>query len=148
MARRSDIKPSKLGIFLKEWRETRGIGGQAIANRAGLPASAITRIENGEHTNPSPRTLAAIAAALDIPVLDLLIEAGVVPRGELPNLKTYLKAKYDLTEGAAEEVEGFLTQIGITCRPEPSDPTKSPNKRPASPKRSSRGEERNTISST
>ncbi|WP_433598724.1 helix-turn-helix domain-containing protein [Nocardia sp. CA-135953] len=114
MTKRSDIKPTKLGLYIKQRRADLGLMAKEVADRAGLPGSAITRIESGEHTHPSPPTLKAIAKALDIPLIDLLAEAGVVPKGELPSLNTYLKAKYDLTDATAREVEAFFRQIGIT----------------------------------
>jgi transcriptional regulator with XRE-family HTH domain len=55
---------------IREARRQAGITQQTLAERAGLALKTLSRIENGEDMNLS--TLAAIAAALDVPVGELV----------------------------------------------------------------------------
>ncbi len=133
MVKRSNIKPTKLGIFVKERRTQLGLMAKDVAERAGLPGSAIARIESGFHTHPSPRTLEAVAQALDVSLLDLMAEAGTVPKGTLPSLAPYLRAKYDLPESIVCEIEKFLEHIGqehgLELGDHPSDRSPQPPQR-------------------
>lgn len=56
---------------LADYIRLTGLTASAIAERAGLPPSTITRLLNGEVVNPSLSTMAAIAAATDLAVSTL-----------------------------------------------------------------------------
>ena len=64
---------------LKEMRRARGFTLKGLAARTGLSVSYLSDLERGRTTPPLP-TLQAVAAALDITVLDLL--TGVDFAGE------------------------------------------------------------------
>jgi transcriptional regulator with XRE-family HTH domain len=46
-------------------RESKGLTGDAVAERAGIRPSTISLLENEERTNPHAHTLSAIAMALE-----------------------------------------------------------------------------------
>src|SRR5258707_1119851 len=65
---------SGLGKRLKEVREAAGLSQQALAVRAGLSISVVSRLEQGAQDNPRLHTIKAIADALGVTVDDLLRE--------------------------------------------------------------------------
>lgn len=59
-------------------RQLRGMSGIEVAERAGIPGSALSAIENGRR-NPTLLTLGRIATALKCSVRDLMPSPGTVP---------------------------------------------------------------------
>ncbi len=68
---------------IRKRREALGLTQEALCERAGISIDAVTRIENGKRV-PSLSTLARIAGALDIRVVDLL--AGAPAPRQRPRL--------------------------------------------------------------
>jgi len=64
------VEDLSIGGTIRAARQRAGITQQALAERAGLALKTLSRIENGEDMNLS--TLTAIAAALDIPLGELV----------------------------------------------------------------------------
>jgi transcriptional regulator with XRE-family HTH domain len=80
-----DQQPS-VGIRLLEIRQSRGFSLRALAARSGLSINAISRIER-EESSPTVASLQRLAAALDVPLVELFRVAPeratvVVRRGE------------------------------------------------------------------
>lgn len=67
----------RFGRWVKEERERRGMSGRQLAERAGVSSSTVSRVE-GEGMNLSADKVKQIAAALDVPDLFALIEAGYI----------------------------------------------------------------------
>jgi ribosome-binding protein aMBF1 (putative translation factor) len=59
-----------VGSRIKQARESAGLTQIELSQRAGLPQSHISRLENGQHS-PSFVTLEKISKALDIPISQL-----------------------------------------------------------------------------
>ncbi len=98
-----------LGRLIRDARLGAGLTAREVARRAGLDVSTVTRIELGQIAQPSADKLKAIAPALGIPISDLLAAAGLLPKGELPTLRPYLRAKYrELPDEAVAEVERLI----------------------------------------
>ena len=64
-------RPSEIGRKIKELRETKGLTQDQLARAAGLLRPNLARIEAGKH-RPTMDTLEKIAAALKVPVVDLI----------------------------------------------------------------------------
>jgi transcriptional regulator with XRE-family HTH domain len=113
--RRASLTPEqaqKLGQFLSARRTALGLSMRELARHIGNSMSTISVIEAGTNLNPMPDTLKAIARALDVPVSDVYVAADLLPAGELPTLKPYLRAKYhDLDESAIAELERYADQL-------------------------------------
>lgn len=62
--------PAQFGALVRRARENAGKTQQSLAEQAGISLRTLSRIESGEDTLVG--TLSAIAAALDMPVADLL----------------------------------------------------------------------------
>lgn len=63
------VPPSRL---VAEARERCGMTQQQLAQVTGLSITTIQRFENGKCPCPRPRTLRALASALDLDVRDLM----------------------------------------------------------------------------
>ena len=59
-----------IGASLKELRQSRGKSARWLADQSGISAAMVSRIENGL-VSPSIDTLAAVAEALEVPVIAL-----------------------------------------------------------------------------
>jgi transcriptional regulator with XRE-family HTH domain len=68
---------------VKEWRHRRMLSQQEVADRAGTSLFTVQRIERGEG-NVRPKTGRGVAAALDIPIEELLPKAQAPLFRELP----------------------------------------------------------------
>ena len=72
---------------LRELREEKKLSQGDIEDRSGLLRSYLSRVENG-HTVPSLETLEKLAAALEIPLYQLMYDGNEPPRPpDLPNWK-------------------------------------------------------------
>lgn len=69
---------------VKEWRHRRMLSQQEVADRAGTSLFTIQRIERGEG-NVRPKTGRAVAAALGVPIEELLPKAQAPLFRELPD---------------------------------------------------------------
>jgi DNA-binding XRE family transcriptional regulator len=65
----------RLGQTIRELRKRRKLSQTELAEGAGVSLMTISRIERGEH-DPHIKTLARIAGALGLSVLDVLRSAG------------------------------------------------------------------------
>jgi transcriptional regulator with XRE-family HTH domain len=74
-----------------------------VAEGAGITKSYLFGLENGSFPLPSLPHLRGIARGLEVDEADLLAAAG-----HLPDVGPYLRAKYDLPEPSAEQVEDFV----------------------------------------
>lgn len=96
-ARRPDV-----GTEVRRWRQTRALTLAEVGNSSGLNVGYLSQIENGKAV-PSLDALAAIAAALEVPIAWLFLDSAPPPRvilaGERP--------RHAGPEGAIfEEVDG------------------------------------------
>jgi transcriptional regulator with XRE-family HTH domain len=98
----------KLGSLLKRERERVGLTVRQLADTAGLVPSTVSRLETGFIASPKPEHLQRLARALGIDVEELYAEAGYLTSGALPELKTYLRSKYGLTDRQADQMEGYM----------------------------------------
>ena len=95
---------NRLGEFVKQQRQAKGLTGQALAKAAGVDKGVLSRIERGETTQPSPRVLLAIARALEMDGADLYLQLGSPAGSALPSIEPYLRAKFDLPDEAVSQI--------------------------------------------
>ena len=82
-----------------------------------MVASTVSRLENGLIAEPRPNHLQRLAQALGIDVEELYVAAGHLTPGALPELRTYLRAKYGLSDHEAGQIEGYLQGLRSTNQP-------------------------------
>ena len=71
-----------LGDFIKEKRAAQDMSQRDLAAKADLSNAEISRIEAGLRKDPSPTVLKTLARALNVPISEILQQAGVIERGE------------------------------------------------------------------
>jgi transcriptional regulator with XRE-family HTH domain len=102
----------QLGQVIAHAREDKHISQRALARELGVPSSAISRLERGEQLpGNSPDRLAKIARTLDLDANELYELAGYPVSETLPDLPSYLKAKYNLPEDAIDDMANYLNFI-------------------------------------
>jgi transcriptional regulator with XRE-family HTH domain len=105
-------RTEQLAALLKQKREELGLSGSEVARRAGVDVGTIWRIEHGQIAAPQAGSLKEIARVLQIPVADLFTITDMLPKGELPSWKPYLRAKYgDLPADEFAELETVFAKI-------------------------------------
>jgi transcriptional regulator with XRE-family HTH domain len=87
---------------VKEWRHRRMLSQQEVADRAGTSLFTIQRIERGEG-NVRPKTGRGVAAALGIPIEELLPKAQVPLFREPPEYELLDERRAEATGRSAEE---------------------------------------------
>lgn len=99
---------SKPRIFLREWRESRGLSLADMVRRTSFHKSTLSRIETGK-TPYYPQVLEAYAAVLGIPVYTLIHR----PPGGADELFTIIDQLLD-TEGNGEKLRKIAQLTSIT----------------------------------
>src|SRR6266508_1436478 len=102
---------TELGDFIRKTRQKKGLSLRSLADASGLDWSYIGRLEKGEIAGPDPAKLQKLARALELEVEDFYALAGYFMPEGLPELAPYLRAKYDLPEVAAEDINRYLARI-------------------------------------
>ena len=83
-----------------------------VARRAGVDTGTVWRIEQGMIAKPRVESLIAIAKVLGISPMQLFTTVGWLTADDLPDLGTYLNAKFaDLPESAVEEAEHYVNDL-------------------------------------
>src|SRR6476620_2094551 len=104
-----------LGQRLKEVRELRGHSLRELADKAGISASYLQKLERDQVQSPSPNVLYALSKELKVPYSQLMKRAGyVVPRGTRErtpvssSVMAYALSSEELTEEEAAELAKYL----------------------------------------
>jgi transcriptional regulator with XRE-family HTH domain len=100
-----------LGERIKGKRETLGISQRQLASRIGVHHSYLARLEAGDYSQPAPTLLHRLAEALDLVPEDLFALAGHTIPHELPSFTPYLRAKYHISDEAAQELTDYFNYI-------------------------------------
>ncbi len=98
----------ELATYLKSLRPGGKPSLREIARRCHLTAAFLSKVEMGEYQSFRIETLREIAKGYGVPVEKILAVVGVAEEKHLPDLDTFLRTKYGLTEQAVREVEGFI----------------------------------------
>jgi transcriptional regulator with XRE-family HTH domain len=108
----------ELGEALRDAREERGLSLAAVAEPANISAAYLHKLERGVVENPSPRVLARIATALEMPYLRLMELAGYLDemqlaevRGRRPAAKQHPLAGQQLTPEEWRAVGEFIGEL-------------------------------------
>lgn len=102
---------ARLGAYVQQLRLERSLSVRALATRAKVDFSWLSRLEHGRYTSPDARSLWRIARALDVEVADLYLEAGFGDARGLPGFGPYLRAKYQLPDEAIAQLEAHFALI-------------------------------------
>src|SRR5262245_57681731 len=85
-ARMDSDKAKKLGEYLRQQREAKGVSARSVATVVGVDIAQIVRLEQGVVASPKADVLAAIVEYLNLPLADVFGLAGYTLPKELPSL--------------------------------------------------------------
>ncbi|WP_267244027.1 helix-turn-helix domain-containing protein [Streptomyces sp. PR69] len=95
-----------LGEYVKRLRKSKEWGVRELARRAGIDPAVVLRLESGHARQPEIGTLSSLASALEIPLVDMLAEAGQTTACGVPCIRAHLRKCYGhLPESVIREVE-------------------------------------------
>jgi len=105
------IQARKLGTLIAKARARKGLSVREVAERLGVSKGWVGELEQGRYLDPSPDRLARLAEMLDIEPgrIDRITKGSV--SGSLPGIRTYFRAKYDLTPDQIERVERYVRRL-------------------------------------
>jgi transcriptional regulator with XRE-family HTH domain len=111
-----DIK--ELGQYIRKTRIDRDMSLRELGRVSGVDIATISRLETGDSLPASnPWKLKKIADALELDSNELFRMAGIPISEELPDLAPYLKAKYNLPEGAIDDLAEHLKLLEAEYKP-------------------------------
>ena len=106
----SPARRHSLGDLIREQRQARGLSQRALAKAVGLQNSRLARLENDEVERVDPRLLQRIAYVLDSSLEDYYLLAGYPLPQRLPELRVYMRTKYQLSDEEIGEVNQIIEQ--------------------------------------
>ena len=107
----TEAQARALGNIISKARTRKGLSTRELASALGVAKGWVSGIETGRFLETSPDRLARIAEVLDIePSRIDRIVCGAVAEG-LPGMRTYFRAKYDLSPEEIEKVERYVQRL-------------------------------------
>ena len=109
--RLTESQAKQLGTVITTARLSKGLSQRKLAIAVGMSNGWIEKLEQGTFLDPSPDRLACLAEVLDIEParIDRLSRGNV--SSSLPGIRTYFRAKYDLTPEQIERVERYVERL-------------------------------------
>lgn len=118
----TEVQARELGGLFNRARRTRKLSLRALDELSGVSYGWLSRLERGRMIAPAPSKLTRVAEVLGIaPERIDLITRGRVSR-DLPPIRTYFRAKYQLTPQEITQIEELFDQIRRD-RPDPAEGT-------------------------
>jgi transcriptional regulator with XRE-family HTH domain len=101
----------QLGLLVAKARARKGMSLRDLSWKVGVHTSWLGRLEQGDFADPAPDRLARVAEELDIEPgrIDRLTKGSVADG--LPGMRTYFRAKYDLTAEQIAQVERYIERL-------------------------------------
>jgi transcriptional regulator with XRE-family HTH domain len=115
-----EVQARELGRLFKQARRKMKLSLRGLDELSGVSYGWLTRLERGQMAAPAPSKLTKVAKVLGIaPERIDLITRGQVSR-DLPPIRTYFRAKYQLTPEEIRQIEELFDRIRRD-RPDPSE---------------------------
>ena len=122
----------ELGKELSKARENKRLSLEAAAGPAKISGAYLHKLERGVVNNPSPRVLARIAVALEVPYLRLMELAGYLDETQLAETRAresspqpHPLAGQQLTPQEWRAVGAFIKTLVAQREPEGAEPDSS-----------------------
>jgi transcriptional regulator with XRE-family HTH domain len=107
----TEVQARELGRLFKQARRTRKLSLRGLDELSGVSYGWLSRLERGRMITPAPSKLTRVAEVLGIaPERIDRITRGRVSR-DLPTIRTYFRAKYQLTPQEITQIEELFDQI-------------------------------------
>lgn len=95
-----------IGSYLAQLRNERGLSQRELAEKCGLSAAEISRVESGKRQKPSPATLKILAEHLGVEYSDLMKLAGYIEEKHDDDKLYELVFRDDVTGEIVDVVRG------------------------------------------
>jgi transcriptional regulator with XRE-family HTH domain len=107
----TESQARQLGKLIARARERKGWSIRQVAREIGADPAWILKVERGDYASPAPELLARVAEALDIDAerMDRITRGHV--SGNLPEVRTYFRAKFDLPDAAIGQIEELVAEL-------------------------------------
>lgn len=107
----TEVQARELGRLFKQARRSKKLSLRAVDELSGVSYGWLARLERGQMKAPAPSKLTQVADVLGIPPerIDLITRGGV--SRDLPPIRTYFRAKYQLTPKEITQIEELFDQI-------------------------------------
>jgi transcriptional regulator with XRE-family HTH domain len=107
----TEVQARELGRLFKQARRSKKLSLRAVDELSGVTYGWLARLERGKMKAPPPSKLTKVADVLGIPPerIDRITRGQV--SGELPPIRTYFRAKYQLTPQEITQIEELFDQI-------------------------------------
>jgi transcriptional regulator with XRE-family HTH domain len=107
----TEVQARELARLVKQARRTRKLSLRALDELTGVSYGWLARLERGVMIAPAPSKLTRVAEALGIPPERIdRITRGRISR-DLPPIRTYFRAKYQLNRHEITQIEEVFDQI-------------------------------------
>jgi transcriptional regulator with XRE-family HTH domain len=107
----TEVQARELGRLFKQARRSRKLSLRALDELSGVTYGWINKLEHGATADPTPSKLTKVAEVLGIaPERIDRITRGQVSR-DLPPIRTYFRAKYQLSPEEIAQIEELFDQI-------------------------------------
>jgi transcriptional regulator with XRE-family HTH domain len=107
----TEAQVRELGRLFKQARRSKKLSLRALDELSGVTYGWLTRLEHGRMMAPAPSKLTKVAEVLGIPPERIdRITRGQVSR-DLPPIRTYFRAKYQLTPKEITQIEELFDQM-------------------------------------
>jgi transcriptional regulator with XRE-family HTH domain len=115
----TEVQARELGRLVKQTRCARRLSLRALDELTGVSYGWLSRLERGQMIAPAPSKLTRVAEVLGIaPERIDRITRGRISR-DLPPIRTYFRAKYQLTPHEITQIEEVFDQIHRNRREHP-----------------------------
>lgn len=101
----------QLGRTIAAARIKRGLSYRQLEDVSGMPTTWLFKLERGQMVNPDPSRLARLAEELNIPPERINRLTSNQVSEALPGMRTYFRAKYDLTQAEIDDIERYVQKI-------------------------------------
>jgi transcriptional regulator with XRE-family HTH domain len=116
----NDTQAAQLGRKLATARRNLSLSLREVAERAGVTFMWLWRVEHGTFNHPHPERLSRVIEVLGVDPerIDRITKGHV--SSNLPGLRTYFRAKYNLSPADIEQIERTVTDLQRKHRKEAS----------------------------
>jgi transcriptional regulator with XRE-family HTH domain len=107
----TEAQARQLGKLIARTRERRGWSFRQLSAESDIPRTWIVNLERGAFASPAPERLARLAEVLDIDPerIDQITRGHL--SANLPEVRTYFRSKFDLSDADIEKVEALLDEL-------------------------------------
>jgi transcriptional regulator with XRE-family HTH domain len=101
----------RIGRMIATARRNKGWSLRQLSNETGISHTWLLKLEHGEYVTPAPDRLIRVADALGVDPerIERVVKGQM--SDSLPGVRTYFRAKYDLSAEEIDEIERTVKDI-------------------------------------